>query len=163
MLPNAGRTFAVISLTRDLIHRYEQVFMGLSASGGTYFGLDMNVFNTAGSREGVYTTNNGYDTDLATAATVRVHVLSISSMQAGGSLPAVLDYSVDGITRTLTRTPGGNGNGLVEDFAGANYTSLGGAASGFAGAEMGDVLVWDRALTASERALVEAYFSSRYP
>jgi hypothetical protein len=84
-------------------------------------------------------------------------------MAPGTALPAALTYTVDGVVRALTRTPGGLGNGLVEDFSGANFTALGNAVAGFTGAELGDVLVWDRALTAPERAQVEAYFAARYP
>ena len=35
----------------------------------------------------------------------------------------IVDYRVDGVTQTLTRTSGGLGNGNFEDFSGANFTS----------------------------------------
>jgi hypothetical protein len=161
--PTAGRTVALIGINRDLTRRYQAFLQGQPNTPGTYLGLDTNTFQTAGAREGAYVTNNGYDVDLATSTSARTHLFSVSTMVPGTALPGALTYTVDGVERTLTRTPGGLGNGLIEDFSGATYTALGAGAAGFLGAELGDVLVWDRALTASERAQVEAYFSARYP
>jgi hypothetical protein len=159
----AGRTIAVIGLTQDTVRRFQYLIMGHAGSAGTYFSTDMNAFNTSGSKEGVYVTNNAYDADLATAAEVRTHVFSISSFAPGGDLPGVVQYSVSGTLRTLTRTPGGLGNGTVEDFSSADFTSVGLGTSGFTGALVGDVLVYDRALSATERTAVEAYLQARYP
>jgi hypothetical protein len=162
LAPTSGRTVAVLSLNRDLTRRYEAFFQGLTGSPGTYLGLDTNTFNTAGAREGVYITGNAFDADLATAAIARTHVLSISTMAPGTAVPAALTYTVDGVVRALSSTPD-PGSGVIQSFLGANFTALGRAAGGFTGAELGDVLVWDRALTPAERAQVEAYFSARYP
>jgi hypothetical protein len=159
----SGRTVAVIGLTTDLTHRFQYFVQGLPGSAGTYFGLDMNTFQTAGSRESVYITNNAFDTDLATAAEVRTHVYSISSFTPGGALPGVLQYWVSGVQRSLTRIQAGLGNGTVEDFSGANVTVLGGGEPAYTGALLGDVLVYDHALTDPERLAVEAYLQSRYP
>jgi hypothetical protein len=159
----AGRTIALIGQTRDTVHRYHPFLQGQAGSAGTYFGLDMNTFQTAGSKEGVYVTNNGYDADLVTGTDVRTHVFSIESFAPGGQLPAVLVYSVNGVTLALTRTPGGLGNGTVEDFSNANFTVIADGDSNFAGAELGDVLVYDRPLTSEERIAVEAYLRARFP
>jgi hypothetical protein len=70
---------------------------------------------------------------------------------------------VSGTPRTLTRTPGGLGNSMVENFSGANFTSVGLGVAAFTGAVVGDLLVYDRALTAPELAAVEAYLQGRYP
>jgi hypothetical protein len=161
--PTAGRTAALIGLDPDLTHRFLYFEMGQVGTPGTYFSLDTNTFNTTGGKEGAYLTNNAYDADLATAAEVRTHVLSVSTLDAGTPLPGPMRYSVNGTVRTLTRTSGGLGNGTIEDFSGANTTLLGYGVSGFTGAVVGDVLVYDRALTASERTEVEAYLRGRYP
>jgi hypothetical protein len=73
-------------------------------------------------------------------------------------LPAI-DYRVNGATQTLTRTAGGLGNGNFESFAGANFTSVG---AGPADAFVAEVLVYDRALSVSERQAVEAALKTRY-
>ena len=159
----SGRAVALIGLATDLTHRFEYFVQGQAGSPGTYFGTDMNTFQTSGAREGVEVTNNAFDSDLATAAEVRTQVLSISSFAPGGSLPGVLQYWVSGVQRTLTRIPAGLGNGTVEDFSGANYTAVGGGEGAFTGALLGDLLVYDHALTDPERLAVEAYFQRRYP
>ncbi len=159
----SGRTIAAFVANGDLTHRFQAVHQGKLGTAGTYFGLDTNTFDTAGSLEGVYVTNNAYDSNLATATTARSHILSISSFAAGGSLPGVLTYSVGGTAATLTRTAGGLGNGTVEDFSAADVTYLGGVSVGATPANLGEVLVYDRALTAPERTAVDQYFSSRYP
>lgn len=161
--PAAGRTVALIGLNPDLTHRFLYFEMGKVGTPGTYFSIDTNTFNTTGGKEGAYLTNNAYDADLATAAEVRTHVLSVSTLDAGTALPGALQYSVNGTVRTLTRTSGGLGNSTVEDFSGADTTLLGYGVSGFTGAVMGDVLVYDRPLTVSERTAVEAYLRARYP
>jgi hypothetical protein len=159
----SGRTFASISLTQDTVHRFQQVVQGKVNSPGTYIAIDMNTYQTQGSREGVYASNRAYDADLATAAEVRTHLYSVSDYTPGVSLIGNLYYSVSGVQRTLTRTPAGSAGDVVEDFSGADSTAIGAADPSFAGAVLGDVLVYDRALTAPERAAVEAYFQRRYP
>ena len=159
----AGRTVAVYARSIDTARRYQPFHQGLPNSPGTYFGLDANTYLTAGNLEGAYVTNNAYDSNVATSTNARSHILSISSFAVGGALPGVLTYAVDGTLVTLTRTSGGLGNGTVEDFSAANQTTIGGAAAGFTGAELGEILVWDHALTAPERAAVQAYFQSRFP
>jgi hypothetical protein len=157
--PTSGRTIAAIALTHDTTSRFEPLLMGQGGTGGTYFGLDSNTFATSGSKEGVYVTNNAYDSDLPTTTAARTHLVSLSTFVPGVSiLPTTLRYFADGVERPLTRTGGGTGNGLIEDFSGANFVTVGYAQN----AELGDVLVYDHELTASERAAVEAYFRARY-
>lgn len=158
----SARTVAVYGATQDTTHRFQYWHQGKGGTPGTYFGLDQNTYNTAGSREGAYVTNNGYDSTLATSTNPRTHVLSISSFTSGTTLPAALVYAVDGTVLTLTRTSGGLGNGTVEDFSTADFTTIGTASAGFTGALLGEVLVYDRALTTPERTAVEQYFTSRF-
>lgn len=158
----AGRTVAVFAQSNDTTHRYQFFHQGVT-SPGTYFGLDANTFQTVGSREGVYVTNNAYDSNIATSTAAHAHILSISSFAAGGTLPGVLVYEIDGTVTTLTRTPGGLGNGKVEDFSTANVTFFGAGVSGYTGGKIGELLVWDHALTAPERLAVEQYFQARFP
>lgn len=158
----SGRTVAVFAASNDTTHRYQFFVQAKVGTAGTYFGLDANTFSTVGSREGVYVTNNAYDSDLATSTTPHTHILSISSFTPGGALPGVLVYAVDGTARTLTRTSGGLGNGLVEDFTAADITYFGAGEAGYTGGKLGEMLVWDHALTAPERLAVEQYFQRRY-
>lgn len=158
----SGRTVAVFAASNDTTSRYQLFVQAKVGTAGTYFGLDANTFSTVGSREGAYVTNNAYDSDLATSTTAHTQILSISSFAPGGSLPGVLVYAVDGTVRTLTRTSGGLGNGLVEDFSAADTTFFGAGAPGYTGGKLGEMLVWDRKLTAPERLAVEQYFQRRY-
>jgi hypothetical protein len=159
----SGRTFALVALTQDTTHRFQHLMQGKASSPGTYFATDMNTFATAGSKEGVFVSNRAYDADLSTAVEVRTHLYSISSFVPGTSLTGALYYSVSGVQRTLSRTPAGSPGEVVEDFSSADFTSVGYGDASFAGGMLGDVLVYDRALTAPERVAVEVYFQSRYP
>lgn len=160
-----GRAIAVRSQILDTTRRFGSLLQGNRGNNWEYLELEQNTFNTVGSRVGVYLTANAYDSDVATATTARTHVYSITTMVPGTTLPGALSYAVDGVERTLTRTPGGNGpsgpgNNLVWDFSGANFTSIGDTATpGFTGGAIGEVLVFDHALTPQERAAVEAHLS----
>jgi hypothetical protein len=160
----SARTVAVYAKTSDTNHRWEAFFQGVDGSPGTYFGLDANTYLTAGlpdggGLEGVYVTDNSFDSDLATTTNARSHILSINSFAVGTTVPAALTYEVDGTLRTLTSR---SGAGTVEDFSGANFTSVGYGASGFTGGVIGEVIVYDRELTPTERASVQQYFTGRY-
>jgi len=157
----SARTVAVYSKTSDTTHRFQSFLQGTDGTIGTYFGIDANTFMTVGSREGVYVTNNSYDSDIATTTSGRSLVLSINSFVAGTALPGALVFSVDGTVRTLTVAQA-NGNNVVEDFSTANFTSVGYGPSGFTGGLIGEVIVYDRELTALERAMVEQHFASRF-
>jgi hypothetical protein len=158
--PTSGRTFvAVVSLVSTTA-RFEAVFQGQAASPGTYLGFDANTFLTAGSREGVYMTNNGYDSSLATSTSPRVHVYTIKTMTPGLPVLSNVEYRVNGVVQTLTRTGGGLGNGNLEDFSAANVTVVGGPASG--DGIVAEVLVYDHALTDTDKTAVEAALKTRY-
>ncbi|MBK6687914.1 MAG: hypothetical protein IPG45_25800 [Deltaproteobacteria bacterium] len=158
-----GRAIAVRSQIVDTTRRFGSLLQGNRGNNWEYLELEQNTFNTVGSRVGVYLTANAYDSDVATSTAARTHVYSITTMVTGTTLPGALSYAVDGVERTLTRTPGGNGpsgpgNNLVWDFSGANFTSIGETATpGFTGGAIGEVLVFDHPLTPQERAAVEAH------
>ena len=155
----SARTFVAVVQLVSTTSRFNAVHQGSANSPGTYLGLDTNSYNTAGSREGVYMTNNAYDSALATTtASPRIHVYTIPTMTVGTPVLPGIDYRVDGVTQTLTRNPGGLGNGNFEDFSVANYTSVVTAAEGI----VAEVLVYDRALTVTERGAVETALKARY-
>ena len=155
----SARTFVAVVQLVSTTSRFNAVHQGNASTPGTYLGLDTNSYNTAGSREGVYMTNNAYDSALATTtASPRIHVYTISAMTVGTPVLPGIDYRVDGVTQTLTRNPGGLGNGNFEDFSSANYTSVVTAAEGI----VAEVLVYDRALTVTERGAVETALKARY-
>ena len=157
----SARTVALYSKTADTTHRFQSFLQGTVGTPGTYFGIDANTFLTAGSREGVYVTNNSYDSDLATTPNGRTHILSISSFAPGTPLPGALVYAVDGTPRTLTVTAANGGN-VVQDFSSANFTSVGYGAAGFTSGMIGEVIVYDCELSALERAMIEQHFAARY-
>lgn len=162
---NQGRTIASRTQSADTTRRWATFIQGTRANNWQYIELEQNTFMTSGSLQGVYVTANAYDSTVVTDGGAHTHVYSISSLNAGTQLPGALVYSVDGVVQTLTRTQGGNGpNGpgdnLVWDFSGANYTSIGETAvNGFAGGSVGEVLVYDHALSSTERAAVEAHLT----
>jgi hypothetical protein len=157
--PTSARTIIAVSQLVSATNRFQACEQGQSGSPGTYIGLDANTFDTAGSREGVYMMNNAYDSALATTtASPRIHVYTISTMTLGTPVLSGIDYRVDGVTQTLTRTSGGLGNGNFEDFSGANYTSVATTSEGI----VAEVLIYDRALSVAERSAVEAALKTRY-
>ena len=79
-------------------------------------------------------------------------------MTPGTAILGAIDYRVNGATQSLTRTSGGLGNGNFEDFSGANYTLIGGCTDAF----IAEALVYDRALSTTERGTVEAALEARY-
>jgi hypothetical protein len=157
--PTSARTIVAVSQLVSATNRFQPFTQGQSGTPGTYLGLDANTFLTAGGLEGVYVMNNAYDTALATTtAAPRIHVYTISTMTVGTPVLSGVDYRVDGVTQTLTRTSGGLGNGNFEDFSGANYTSVATNVEGI----VAEVLIYDRALSVAERGAVEAALKTRY-
>jgi hypothetical protein len=159
--PTSGRTFVAVQQLVTTTRRFDAVMQGQSGTPGTYLNVDTNTFLTAGSREGVYATNNAYDSALATSTAARVHVYTLSTMTPGTAVLSALAYRVNGAAQTLTRTAGGLGNGTLEDFTNADFTAV-----GVSGAEpdalVAEVLVYDRALTADETTALETTLKARY-
>jgi hypothetical protein len=156
--PTSARTFIAVVQLVSTTARFSAVMQGVGNSPGTYLNLDANTFNTQGSREGAYLTNNAYDSNLATSASPRVHVLTVNTMVPTTPVLSAFDYRVDGATQTLTRTAGGLGNGNIEDFSGANFTLVGLGAA----AIMAEALIYNRALSVAERVTVETALKARY-
>ena len=157
--PASGRTFVAVTTLVSTTGRFEPIIQGKVGSPGTYVSIDTNSYNTAGSREGVYMTNNAYDSALATSTSPRVHVYTVSTMAPGTAVLSALDYRVNGAAQTLTRTSGGLGNGNIEDFTSADFTAVGGADGD---ANVAEVLVYDRALGADEKTALETALKARY-
>jgi len=156
--PTSGRTLIAVVQSVSTTGRFTALMQGKSGTAGTYVNLDANTFNTAGSREGVYVTNNAYDSAQATSTVRRVHVMILSTMQPGTAVLSALEYRVNGRPQTLTRTAGGLGNGNIEDFSGADFTLVGSGAR----AVVAEALLYDRALSAEETSSVEAALFGRY-
>jgi hypothetical protein len=156
--PTSGRTFIAVVKLVDTAARFQAVMQGQGSTAGTYLNLDANTFNTVGSREGVYATNNAYDSPLATSTAPRVHVYALSTLVPGTSVLGALDYRVNGATQTLTRTSGGLGNGNLEDFSQANFTLVGNDGTAF----LAEALIYDHALGTAEKKQVEQSLEARY-
>ncbi|HVZ72960.1 MAG TPA: hypothetical protein VHJ20_11340 [Polyangia bacterium] len=161
----SARTFIAVAQLVNPSGRFHPIIQGQVSSPGTYIGIDSNTWQTAGMLEGVYVTNNSFDTTLATASTPRVHVMTLSTMVVGQPVVPALDYRVNGATQTFTLKAG---SGNFEDFSAANFTTVG-AVSGTpsAGAAGGtgvvaEAIIYNRALTLEERMSVEAALKARY-
>jgi hypothetical protein len=155
----SGRTFVAVVASVSTTKRFQPVTQGKAGTPGTYLGIDTNTFSTAGSREGVYVTNNAYDSALATSTAPRVHVFTISTMVAGTAVLPSIDYRVNGVAQTVTRTSGGLGNGNIESFAAADFTSVGSAGGD---AIVAEALIYDHPLGVTERDALEAALIARY-
>ncbi len=159
--PTSGRTFVAVTKLVNTTGRFAAVQQGKSGSGGTYAFIDANTFNTTGSLEGAYLTNNAYDTTLATSTSPRIHLLAFSTFAPGTAVLSAMSYRVNGAVQSLTRTPGGSpigAPGVIEDFSSADFTLVGAGPDAY----VAEVLVYDRALTTSERTSTEAALKSRY-
>ncbi len=162
----SARTFIAVSQLASATGRFHPILQGQGNSPGTYVGIDANTWQTVGSREGAYVTNNSYDSATATITTApRVHVLTISTLVPGTAVMTAVDYRIDGATQTLTLK---QGDGTIADFSAADFTTIG-AVSGTpsAGVTTGDAfvaeaLIYNRALTLVERAAVETSLKARY-
>jgi hypothetical protein len=162
----SGRTFIAVSKMLIANGRWNPVLQGQLNSSNVHIMVDPNTWQTAGSREGVYVTNSSFDTGTATSTTApKLHVLVLSTMAAGTAVSSALSYRVDGAAQTLTLR---SGNGNIQSFAAANYTSVGAVnGSPSTGVVEGDglvaeALIYNRPLAADEITAVEAALKARY-
>jgi hypothetical protein len=161
----SARTFVAVEKLTSANGRFDPLQQGQGGSPGTYISIDANTWQTLGSLEGSYVTNNSFDTAVATTtANARVHVLTVGSMTVGAPQAGTIDYRIDGQSMPLSLRAG---SGNFEDFSGANYTAVGGfgtpSMSGTTtGGLVAEVLVYNRALAASETLAVEAALKARY-
>ena len=163
--PSSGRTFIAVSKLVNPTGRFHPILQGQGGTPGTYVGIDANTWQTAGSLEGAYVTNNSYDSALATSTSPRVHAMKLSTLVAGTAVTAALDYRVNGATQTMTLKAG---SGTIVDFSGADFTTVG-AVSGTpsAGAAGGtgivaEAIIYDRALSMTEIVAIETVLEARY-
>jgi len=159
LAPQAARTFVAVQKLSNTTARFFALSQGQGGSPGTYVGLDTNTFNTAGSREGVYITNNSFDSALATSTAARVHVLAIDAMTIGTPVLPAFQYRVNGAAMTMRLNRGGTGN--FESFATANFTAVG-SALGASDVWLSELLAYDHALTAPELSALEDALFNRY-
>lgn len=152
-----GRSFFAVAQAESLTERAYFLYQGKPGVVGMYVAIDINTFNTSGQRFGAYMTNNAYDSNLATDLAPHIHSVFVDSMSPGGVVLDNYHYSVDGQGLTLTRTSGGLGNSLIEDFSVADKTGVGNA-----NIHIAEALIYDGALSAENRAKVVAYLKARY-
>ncbi|HEY5372518.1 MAG TPA: hypothetical protein VIK01_02485 [Polyangiaceae bacterium] len=154
--PTSARTYVAVVQLVNTYARFQSVMQGEAKTPGTYMAIDANTFGTNGGLEGVYTTSTSYDTTLATSATPRVHVMTITTMVPGTDTVSAVSYRVNSAAQTLVRASGKLGN--IEDFSAANFTMVGNGAT----AIMAEALIYDRALSVAESGVVEQALMARY-
>jgi len=157
----SARTLIVVQRHVQTGGRFVPIETGNLSNNFTYLGIDANTFNTVGNREGVYMHGNAYDSDLATSTATRVHVYVIGTMTIGTPILPNVTYRVNSVPRTLTRTPGGTGNGNFESFASAHTTIIGDS-RGEADSVVTEILVYDHALATEDVTAVESALKTRY-
>ena len=158
----SARTFVVVQSVVNLSGRIYTLVQGQTTSNLAWVGIDVNTFMTKGNLEGVYVTDHSFDSDLPTATGARLHVLMVQDMEIGVEILPRISYRVNSQTRTLTRNPGGLGDGTFEDFSGADFTFVGYGGSASASAYVAEALIYDHVLSAQELEQVEQTLSSRY-
>ena len=158
--PTAGRTLVMVVRLDDAAVRSAPFYQGLRGSNSLWWGLDPNVFLTAGNRFGVYLTSNAFDAASPTDTAAHVQVVTVDSMVPGGVVGTVLHYHLDGVLQTLAATAGSSATALVQDFSSADTTTLGYGSA--ARMTISEVLVYDRALPDLERQAVEQALRARY-
>ncbi len=165
MSATTPRTFIAVSKLVNVAGRFHPILQGEGGTAGNYLGIDSNTWQTAGSLEGAYATNNSFDTTLATSTSARVHVLTVSSLVPGTATSTALDYRVNGTSKPLTVKAG---TGTIASFAGANFTAVGAVSgtpsAGAAGGNgyLAEAIIYNRALTVDERVAIETALETRY-
>ncbi len=164
--PAGARTFVAVDQLVIGNGRFHPILQGNSSpSNNTVFlGLDANTWMTAGYREGAYISGTSFDTPLATTTTApRVHVMTLSTLASGTAITTAVDYRINGVAQPLSITAG---SGTMIDFSSANFTSIG-VVSGtptttYGDAMVAEAMIYDHALTVSERQAVESALEARY-
>jgi hypothetical protein len=161
----SARTFIAVEKLTSANGRFDPVQQGQVGSAGAYIQIDANTWQTTGSLEGAYVTNNSFDTSTATTtAAARVHVLTVGAMTVGNPQTGAIKYRIDGQNMPLSLRAG---TGNFEDFSGANYTAVGGFGTPSMGGTttgglVAEVLVYNRAISDVEIQSVEAALKARY-
>lgn len=159
--PQSGRSFIAVQKLVNTSARSQAIIQGQGGTPGTYVAIDTNTFQTSGSKQGVYVTNNAYDSDVPTSTVLQIQGFFVNPMVVGTAVLPSVSYRINGIPAKLTRNAGGLGNTNFETFSGANFTSVGqGQAS--SDYSLSEILIYDRALSIQEATQVEAALFARY-
>jgi hypothetical protein len=161
----SARTHVVVSRVTDPAARAPFLMQGLfdsSDSQSSYYGLEANTFRTAGERFGLYLVSVAKDSEQSTDTDYHVHVLRTTEFPALGAIEESTTYHIDGQQVPFGDTPGGARNSPFE----ADSTALGAFPVSEPGVllagEIAEVRVYDRAVTADERSLVETHLAEKY-
>jgi hypothetical protein len=157
----SGRSYIAVQKLVNTTARSQSIIQGQAGTPGTYVSFDTNSFQTAGSRQGVYVTNNAYDSDVATSTALQVQSFLVNPMVIGTAILPSVAYRINGAVAKLTRNPGGLGNTNFENFSGANFTTVGAGQPG-SDFSLSEILVYDHALSTQEATQVESALYSRY-
>lgn len=162
---DSARTHVVVSRLTDPTVRAPFLMQGLfdsSDSGSSYYGLEANTFRTTGERFGLYLVSVAKDSEQSTDTDYHVHVLRTMKFPALDAIEESTTYHIDGQQVPFGDTPGGTRNSPFE----GNSTAIGGFPVSDPGAlltgEIAEVRVYDRAVTADERSLLEDHLSEKY-
>lgn len=158
---SSARTYVIYAKLNNASSRNALFIQGQSGSASTYVGVEANTFSTAGNRFGFYGQST-FDTGTSTD-TSDYHIITavISSTASGASITSNVSYYIDGTLQTLTLR---NGTGNFPDYSAANATSIGrfpGAAV-LSNADIAEVIVYNSALSTSDREDIEEYLTTKY-
>jgi len=163
------RTYVVVARLRDPVERSQLFSQGESGSLFRHVGLEVNTWQTAGQRFGVYAIGHSFDASTATHRRIAVHVLVLGPLEPGRALlgdddqaPALV-YWIDGVEQALALR---SGPGVLETgLDGATRTTVGDFSGPGEYAYRGDVFevqIYARALEGTERQRVEQRLGERW-
>jgi len=159
--PQSGRSYIAVQKLVNINARSQSISQGQGGTPGTYVFIDANTFNTVGGRQGVYVTNNAYDSDVPTSTVLQVQGFLVNPMVIGTAILPSVSYRINGAVVKLTRTPDGLGNTNFENFSGSNATWVGDG-QGSSDFMLSEILIYDHALSLQEATQVESALFSRY-
>ena len=162
---DSARTFVVVSRLTDRLGRSPFFFQGkLNATGASSnaYGLEVNTFNTAGERFGVYLISVANDAERETDTRYHIHTLRTESFPTLEGLRDTTTYYIDGVETPFEHTGGGTFNSPFEGNASAIGAFPNEDTSTTHTGEIAEIRAYDRALTDDERSTIESALADRY-
>lgn len=131
----------------------------LIATGATNFGMWWN-----GTNWSIGQSLNNLGTVTVTNDTTKFHIYGLvyDGTQTGNANRLQFRYDKALKTLTYTGTIGANTGSINYFFFGGNNRSVGATAGTYMSGYIGEVMIWTRALTASEQVSVELYLNTKW-
>lgn len=159
---NGPLTMWVVGRMRGLTTARTPFFsIGQNASASNYLTIEANTFLTAGSKYGLYVTNNTLDSAQATSSSAFIIILCISSATAGTNVATVTDYKFNGTSQVLTLK---SGSGALASMTGMDRMALGGFAgsTSYGNCGIGEAGMVNGDIGSANAAALYTYLSAKW-